>query len=78
MGALIITGTAVLALELHTWYVAGWVAGSVATFALLFALPAVGGTGVATTVIAALILGPLTGALVHVIGLSGNRDKVNA
>ncbi|MCQ4625992.1 hypothetical protein KBX18_10615 [Corynebacterium sp. CCUG 69979] len=78
MGALIITGTAVLALELHTWYVAGWVAGSVATFALLFALPAVGGTGVATTVIAALILGPLTGALVHVIGLSGNQDKVNA
>lgn len=72
MGALIITGTAVLALELHGWYVAGWVAGSAATFALLFILP----FGVTSTVIAALTLGPLVGALVHVVGLSTSQDKV--
>lgn len=73
MGALIITGTAVLALELHGWYVAGWVAGSVATFALLFVLPAAAGTGVAATAIIALVFGPLAGALVHLLGLARSR-----
>lgn len=70
MGALIITGTAVLALELHGWYVAGWVVGSVGTFALLFVLPAVTGSGVTATVCAALIAGPLIGAVVHLAGLA--------
>lgn len=70
MGALIITGTAVLALELHGWYVAGWVAGSVGTFVLLFVLPAVTGSGVTVTVCVALIAGPLIGAAVHLAGLS--------
>lgn len=70
MGALIITGTAVLALELHGWYVAGWVVGSLATFALLFILPAASGSGVAVTVCASLIAGPLIGAAVHLAGLA--------
>ena len=78
MGALIITGTAVLALELHGWYVAGWLIGSASTFALLFVLPKLAGTDVAATVIAALIAGPLTGALVHVIGLPASHDKMAA
>lgn len=71
MGALIITGTAVLALEQHTWYVAGWVTGAAAAFSLLFALPAALGTGVTATVILALTAGPLVGAAVHLAGLAG-------
>ncbi|MDN8594132.1 MULTISPECIES: hypothetical protein [unclassified Corynebacterium] len=71
MGALIITGTAVLALEQHTWYVAGWVTGAAAAFGLLFALPATLGTGVTATVILALTVGPLVGAAVHLAGLAG-------
>ena len=71
MGALIITGTAVLALEQHTWYVAGWVTGAVVAFGLLFALPVALGTGVAETVIVALTVGPLAGAAVHLASLAG-------
>lgn len=71
MGALIITGTAVLALEQHAWYVAGWVAGAAAAFGLLFALPAALGTSVAATVILSLTAGPLVGAAVHLAGLAG-------
>lgn len=71
MGALIITGTAVLALEQHAWYVAGWVTGAAAAFSLLFALPAALGSGVTATVILALTAGPLAGAAVHLAGLAG-------
>ncbi|GAB3074011.1 hypothetical protein [Corynebacterium aquatimens] len=69
MGALIITGTAVLASERHGWYVAGWVVASISAFALLFIL-ARAGFGVAEAVILALMVGPLTGALVHIGGLA--------
>lgn len=75
MGALIITGTAVLALEQHAWYVAGWVVGAAAAFALLFALPAALGTDVAATVIVALTAGPLVGSAVHLAGLAGAKRK---
>ena len=71
MGALIITGTAVLAVEQHPWYVAGWVTGAAVAFGLLFVLPAALGTGVAATVILALTAGPLVGAAVHLSGLAG-------
>lgn len=71
MGALIITGTAVLALEQHAWYVAGWVTGAVVAFGLLFALPVALGTGVTETVIVALTVGPLAGAAVHLASLAG-------
>lgn len=75
MGALIITGTAVLALEKHAWYVAGWVAGAAAAFGLLFVLPAALGTDVTATVILALTVGPLVGAAVHLVGLARRPDN---
>ena len=65
MGALMITGVAVLSTERHGVYVAGWVVATVVAFALLFALP----YGVVTSVCAALYAGPLAGAAVHAIGL---------
>ncbi|MCP1388531.1 hypothetical protein M5J20_10130 [Corynebacterium sp. TA-R-1] len=69
MGTLMITGVAVLALERHGWYLAGWVTASVAAFAVLFLAP----WGVVQSVVAALFIGPLAGALVHVAGLSRAR-----
>lgn len=72
MGTLMITGVAVLALDQHRWYVAGWVTASVVAFALLFFGP----WGVVRSVVLALFAGPLAGAIVHVIGLS--RAKAGA
>ena len=65
MGMLMITGVAVLALERHAFYVAGWLAATATAFAVLFLAP----WGVATTVVAALFAGPIVGALVHLAGL---------
>ena len=65
MGMLMITGVAVLALERHAFYVAGWLAATATAFAVLFAAP----WGVATTVVVALFAGPIVGALVHLAGL---------
>lgn len=65
MGMLMITGVAVLALERHAFYVAGWITATVTAFAVLFLAP----WGVATTVVAALFAGPIAGALVHLAGL---------
>ena len=67
MGTMMITGVAVLALERHGWYVAGWLVASAVAFAVLFTTPAT----VATAVVVALFAGPLAGAIVHVIGLWG-------
>lgn len=66
MGALMITGIAVLAQEKHAWYVAGWVVASVVSFTLMFTLP----LGVAATVLVALFAGPLAGAAVHAAALA--------
>ena len=60
---------AVLALERHGWYVAGWIVASLVAFAVLFVAP----WGVAANVVAALYAGPLAGALVHVAGLARAR-----
>ena len=65
MGMLLITGVAVLALERHAFYVAGWLAATATAFAVLFLAP----WGVATTVVVALFAGPIVGALVHLVGL---------
>lgn len=65
MGMLMITGVAVLALERHAFYVAGWVAATLIAFAVLFIAP----WGVATSVTVALFVGPVVGALVHLAGL---------
>jgi len=72
MGMLMITGVAVLALERHAWYVAGWVVASIVAFSVLFASP----WSVATAVVVALFVGPLAGAAVHVVGLARAREKV--
>lgn len=66
MGMLMITGVAVLALERHGWYVAGWLVASAVAFTVLF----IGPWPVITSVIVALFAGPLAGAFVHVLGLS--------
>ena len=65
MGMLMITGVAVLALERHAFYVAGWLAATATAFAVLFLAP----WGVATSVVVALFAGPIAGALVHLAGL---------
>lgn len=77
MGALIITGTAVLASELHGWYVAGWVVASISAFALLFALSRAD-FDVASAAILALLVGPLSGALVHAAGLARRTRARNS
>ena len=59
MGMLMITGVAVLALERHAFYVAGWLAATATAFAVLFLAP----WGVATTVVVALFAGPIVGAV---------------
>ena len=66
MGMLMITGVAVLALERHAFYVAGWLAATATAFAVLFLAP----WGVTATVVAALFAGPIVGALVHLAGLT--------
>ncbi|WKD56746.1 hypothetical protein CAPI_00840 [Corynebacterium capitovis DSM 44611] len=65
MGSLMITGVALLALKRHGWYVAGWVAATLVTLVLLFVVP----LPVSSTACVALIVGPLTGSVVHVLGL---------
>ena len=66
MGVLMITGVAVLALERHGFYVAGWLAATATAFAVLFLAP----WGVTATVVAALFAGPVAGTLVHLAGLT--------
>lgn len=63
-GALMITGTATLAIEQHRAYVLGWVVASAAAFGMLL-LPFT----LATNVCAALLIGPLAGSVVHVLAL---------
>ncbi len=65
MGMLMVTGVAVLALERHGFYVAGWVVASLTAFAVLFLAP----WSVSTSVVVALYVGPLAGAAVHLAGL---------
>lgn len=64
-GSLMITGAACLAVEKHSWYVAGWItASTVAFLTLLLPLPLESGVCIA------LILGPVAGALIHLTALS--------
>lgn len=64
-GALMITGTATLAIEQHRAYVFGWVVASAVAFVMLL-LP----FSLATNVCAALLVGPLAGSVVHVLALA--------
>lgn len=69
-GALMITGTATLAVEKHSWYVAGWATASLLAFAVL-ALP----LSLEVAVCTALIVGPVAGVLVHLGALRGAAPK---
>lgn len=68
-GSLMITGTATLALQQHSWYVAGWLTASLVAYTILFAAP----LGLIAAVCASLITGPLAGACIHLAGLSRAR-----
>lgn len=64
IGALFVSGSAVLARNLHGLYAAGWVAASAVTLALLFLpLPLAGRAALA------LAAGPAVGLAVHLIGM---------
>lgn len=65
MGALMITGVAVLSLERHGWYVAGWIVATLTAFFVLYAIPL---TPLGAVVVA-LFVGPLAGAAVHLVAL---------
>ena len=69
MGALIITGVAVLSLERHGWYVAGWLTATAVAFAVLGVMPRLVGVDVHSVVVTALFAGPLAGAAVHLVAL---------
>ncbi|WIM67977.1 hypothetical protein QP027_00825 [Corynebacterium breve] len=68
-GSLMVTGTAVLALEQHTWYVAGWILASVVAYSTLF----LSSLGLVPAVCTSLIVGPLAGAVVHLVALGRAR-----
>ncbi|SES26753.1 hypothetical protein [Corynebacterium cystitidis] len=68
-GSLMITGTAVLALEQHGWYVAGWLVASAVAYLILFFAP----LGLLPAVIVSLMAGPMAGAVVHLLGLGRAR-----
>ncbi|WP_431220460.1 hypothetical protein [Leifsonia xyli] len=64
IGALFVSGSAVLARNLHGLYAVGWVAASVVTLALLFVpLPLAGRAALA------LAAGPAVGLAVHLVGM---------
>ncbi|WP_018190063.1 MULTISPECIES: lipopolysaccharide biosynthesis protein [unclassified Leifsonia] len=72
IGALFVSGSAVLAQNRHALYALGWVVASVVTLAMLFVpLPLAGRSALA------LALGPAVGLAVHLLGLapvSSRRD----
>lgn len=72
LAILTLTGTAAMALGLHTLYLAGWAAGTGVSVAILF-LP---GT-LETTVILSLLLGPIVGAVIHSVGILTSRKTKN-
>ena len=65
MALLVLSGTAILALNGHTYYAAGWITAAAATAALVFLVPL---PLIARTILA-LFLGPATGVLVHLLGM---------
>lgn len=64
-----ITGAAVLARSQHWFFSAGWVASAIVAVVVLFVPGDLG-----ARVLLALSLGPLVGAVVHIIGLRAARD----
>lgn len=70
LAILTLTGTAAIALGRHGLYLSGWVVATVVSVALLF-LPG----PLEHTVVISLFAGPLTGAIVHVVGVLSNRSR---
>lgn len=72
-GLMCITGPATLAANRHSWYTAGWVVSAVITItALLLPIDA------QLRVYAALLIGPLAGAVVHLIAVNSQRAAARA
>lgn len=69
-GLMCITGPAVLAAKRHSWYTAGWALNATATIVILL-LP----VDPHTRILGALLGGPLIGALLHVVAVSGQRER---
>ncbi|WP_448809358.1 lipopolysaccharide biosynthesis protein [Agromyces bauzanensis] len=70
IGALCISGPAVLARGMHAAYSGGWIVAAAATLGIML-LP----FELVPRALAALLLGPLTGLLVHVAGLAVARGR---
>lgn len=71
MALLVLSGTAVLALNGHFFYAAGWILAACVTTALVFILPL---PLIARTIIA-LFLGPASGCCLHLYGMLRLRDN---
>lgn len=71
-GAMCITGPAVLAANRHSWYTAGWAISAVMSVVVLV-LP----VEPHARILAALLIGPLAGALVHVFAVRRQRGSVD-
>lgn len=76
MALLVLSGTAVLALDLHRIYLTGWVIAALVTTVLLFAVP----VGIIPKVLVALYCGPAAGFLTHLAAMkraSGNAHSLD-
>lgn len=70
MGLLILSATAVLAVNMHNFYIAGWVAAAVVSSVLLF-IP----VDLTNRVIISLFFGPLSGIFIHLAGLFLGKNQ---
>lgn len=71
LAVLTLTGTAAMAQGRHGLYLAGWVAATIVTVAILF-VPA----PLTQNVVTSLFAGPILGVLIHVVGLFRRRNSV--
>lgn len=72
IAALFFTGSAALARSQHRWFVAGWATGAIASISTLVLVPG----DLLFRVTLTLVVAPIAGMLVHVIGLRGRRADV--
>lgn len=70
-GVLCVTGPALLAASRHRWYVAGWLLSAIVTVAVLL-IP----WDALSRILAALVVAPVAGAVLHAIGLARTRAGV--
>ncbi|MDO4916083.1 MAG: hypothetical protein Q3974_00500 [Rothia sp. (in: high G+C Gram-positive bacteria)] len=75
LALLVLAGTATLALNAHCLYVLGWIVAAGLTIGILYAIP----LSLVPRVLLSLYFGPLTGFVVHLLGihtLTKSRDTV--